>query len=102
MAEIRWTEQALDDVEAITVYIARDSSHYAQLFAQKIFDAVKRLQTFPESGRNLPEIERNEIREIILGNYRVIYRLKMDLVEIITIYHSSRLLDNDSITTRSS
>ncbi len=93
MAEIRWTEQALNDVEAIAAFIARDSDHYARLFVRKIFDVVNRLNMFPGSGRIVPEIDRSEIREIISGNYRIIYRLKGDAVEIITVYHSSRLLD---------
>lgn len=101
MAEIRWTVQALDDVEAIACYIARDSSYYAQLFAVKAFDAVQRLQAFPESGRTVPEINQPDIREIILGNYRIIYRTKNNLVEILTIFHSARLLGIDSITSRS-
>jgi len=48
---------------------------------------------FPGSGRIVPEIDRGEIREIKSGNYRIIYRLKGDADEIITVYHSSRLLD---------
>ena len=93
MAEVNWTEQALNDVEDIVSYIARDSSFYAKMHARKIFEAVRRLQVFPESGRIVPEINKPVIREIILGNYRIIYRYKDSLVEIITVYHSSRLLD---------
>ena len=98
MAELKWTEQALCDVEAIAIYIARDSSFYAQTFAQKIFDSVQRLEIFPESGRVVPELAQQNIREIILGNYRIIYRLKNNSVEILTVYHSSRLLNKNSIT----
>lgn len=76
MAKIKWTEQDLDDVEAITAYIARDSAHYARLFTQKVFKEVERLRSFPKSGRVVPEINKNDIREIIFGNYRIIYRLK--------------------------
>jgi len=98
MVEIKWTVQSLDDVEAIANYIARDSTYYAQLFATKVFDSVKRIEIFPESGRVVPEINNQWIREILLGNYRIIYRIKSDLVEILTVYHSARLLDKDSIT----
>jgi addiction module RelE/StbE family toxin len=98
MAEIRWTLQALDNVEEIAKYISRDSTHYAQLFAIKVFDAVRRIESFPESGRIVPEIKQKNIREIILGNYRIIYRLKNNRAEILTVYHSARLLDNNSIT----
>jgi len=98
MAEIRWTFQALDDVESIANYIARDSTHYARLYTTKVFDAVRRIEIFPESGRVVPEIKQKNIREIILGNYRIIYRLKGDCAEILTVYHGARLLDKDSIT----
>lgn len=64
----------------------------------KVFDAVRRLESFPESGRIVPEIKQQNILEIILGNYRIIYRLKDDCAEILTVYHSARLLDNNSIT----
>jgi plasmid stabilization system protein ParE len=100
MAEIRWTLQALDDVESIANYIARDSSYYAQMFAIKTFDAVQRIEIFSESGRVVPEINQENIREIILGNYRIIYRLRADCAEILTVYHSVRLLNKDTITNR--
>jgi plasmid stabilization system protein ParE len=97
MAKLKWTEQALNDVEAIAIYIARDSFFYAQAFAQRIFDSVQRLEIFPESGRLVPEVAQQNIREVLHGNYRVIYRVKNDFVEILTVYHSSRLLDKNSI-----
>jgi plasmid stabilization system protein ParE len=75
MAEIIWTDQALEDIESIAEYISRDSFHYAQLAVRKIFGTVKRLSLFPESGRIVPEIEQKNIKELILGNYRIIYRI---------------------------
>ena len=71
--------------------------YYAQLFVQKIFQSVRRLTTSPESGRKVPEIGRNEIREIIVGNYRIIYRSQKQVIEILTVYHSSKLLNKDFI-----
>ena len=97
MVAVRWTDQALNDVEDIAVYISTDSVYYARLFTQKTFSVVKRLGDFPKSGRVVPEINMDNVREIVLGNYRIIYRLKDDLVEILTIYHSSRLLNADGI-----
>lgn len=63
------------------------------MFASKIIDSVTRLEVFPESGRIVPELNDLKIREILLGNYRIIYRLTENLVEIITVYHSARLLN---------
>lgn len=92
---MRWTAQAIEDVETICEFIAKDSVIYACLFAKDILQAVALLPKFPESGRIVPEFSRENIREIILGNYRIIYRIQYDAVEILTVYHSARLLKAD-------
>lgn len=94
MAQIRWTEKALDDLEAILEYISMDSFSYAELFAKRVFKAVEKLEDFPNIGRVLPEIEDENLGEIIFGNYRLIYRRrqKENLVEIIAVHHSSMSL----------
>jgi len=93
MAEVRWTPQAADDLEALTEFIAKDSSHYASLFAINVFKAVERLVRFPESGRIVPEKNDPKVREVILGNYRIVYRLRPTTVELLTIHHAARPLD---------
>ena len=98
MAEVRWTPQAADDLEAITAFIAADSPHYASLFAIDVLSAVERLQTFPRSGRVVPEVHAPDIREIVLGNYRIVYRIRGDAVEILAVWHGSRLLDPSRLT----
>ena len=90
---MRWTPQARDDLEAIADFIAKDSPHYASLFVMDILAGVERLTAFPNSGRIVPEVNDPVIREIILGNYRIVYRVKRQLVEILTVYHGARLLD---------
>lgn len=92
MAEVRWTPQAADDLEAITEFIAQDSFEYACLFALDVVGAVDRITSFPHIGRIVPEMNNPLIREIILGNYRIVYRIRENTVEILTIYHSARLL----------
>lgn len=93
MAEIRWTLQAANDLEAAVEYIAADSPPYAQLLAIDVLKAVERLAVLPRSGRVVPEYGSPSIREIILGNYRIIYRVRRDLIEILTVYHGARILD---------
>jgi len=93
MAEIRWTQQASDDLEAITEFIANDSVVYAQLFVIDVLDAIDRLVDFPELGRIVPEVDNPSIREIIFGNYRIVYRFRKEIVEVLTLYHGARLLD---------
>jgi len=93
VARITWTNQAVSDLEDICEFISKDSFHYAQITAQKIFSSVENLISYPELGRIVPELNNPEIREIILGSYRIIYRYKNDEVEILSVYHSARLLN---------
>jgi plasmid stabilization system protein ParE len=98
MARLRWTPQALEDIEAICTYIARDSNYYARIFATQIMEKASTLESFPKAGRIVPESSRENIREIIHGSYRIIYRLINDSVQILTIHHSARLLDLSAIS----
>lgn len=93
MARISWTEQAISDVQEICEFIEKDSFRYAQIFADKVFVAVENLSKYPELGRVVPEYGNTSIREIILGNYRIIYEYTNDEIIILTVYHSARLLD---------
>jgi len=93
MAEVRWTLQATDDLDSIAQFIAKDSPQYARLFVSDVFQAVERLSDFPKSGRIVPELNDPVVREVILGNYRLVYRFKAKLIELLTIYHGARLLD---------
>jgi len=83
----------LDDLEAVCLFIARDAPQYAQLFATRVFRATDRLEDFPQMGRIVPEIDRHDIREVIVQSYRIIYRLLPDEVEILTVHHGARPLE---------
>jgi toxin ParE1/3/4 len=87
-----WAPQAIEDVEAIRTYVARDSAHYADLLVERIVAAAGRLETFPRSGRVVPEIGDEALREVVYESYRIVYRLKSSAVEIITVFHGARLL----------
>ena len=92
MAQVTWTDQALDDLDAVCLFIARDSPQYAGVFAQRAFQVVGRLSEFPNSGRIVPEIGREDIREVIVQSYRIIYRVLQNAeVEILTVHHGTRL-----------
>jgi addiction module RelE/StbE family toxin len=92
VAEVVWTRQAIEDLEEIRRFIARDSEHYAALVRRRLVEAVERLEVFPLSGRVVPEFGREAIREVIWGNYRIVYRVRESLVEVVTVFHGSRLL----------
>lgn len=98
MARLIWSEMSSDDLEDIADYIAKESLHYAQQTISKIYYAAEKMADHPLSGRVVPELSNPVIREIIVGNYRVIYSTPSpDEVQIITVHHSSRMLDVDAL-----
>jgi addiction module RelE/StbE family toxin len=90
VTSVVWSPQSLHDVESIRTYVAEDSAAYAELVVRRIVAAVERLHTFPESGRMVPERNAPDIREVIVSPYRVVYRLRLDVVEIATVFRGSR------------
>jgi addiction module RelE/StbE family toxin len=89
---VRWTSQAVDDLASIRAFIERDSPRYGRLVVQRLLEATGRLEAFPHSGRVVPELQRDEMREIVLGDYRIVYRLETETPVILTVFRSSRLL----------
>ncbi len=89
--KIRWSPRASNDLEDICNYIARDSKQYAAIFVRNIFQIIKHIPDFPKSGRVVPEYNNENIREKIFGNYRIVYRLKDECVEIVAIHHGARI-----------
>lgn len=89
-----WTRKALDDLRAIKDYISRDSTRYAQLQVQRIRDAASHLGRFPEIGRSLPEFPDEPWREILTGNYRVIYRIDVrgQRIFVLAVIHGMQIL----------
>ena len=96
--KIEWTELAIDRVSEIVKYIAYDSVASAEKWTDKIFDYVVRLEEFPESGRHLPETpNRLEVRELLLGNYRIIYKIATSKIYILTVRHGKQILPEEEI-----
>jgi addiction module RelE/StbE family toxin len=93
MAEIIWTDHALDDVNEIADYIAEDSLKYAIITIESFFERTQILKKNLQSGRMVPEMQEENIRELIEGNYRIIYKIISETrIEILTVIHGARLL----------
>lgn len=90
MGQINWSKLAISDLESIYDFIGKESTFYAQKTIESIFIRVEVLVSFPESGRNVPEFERKDIRELIEGNYRIFYKISSKNVFILRVHHSSR------------
>ena len=62
-----------------------------------VLAAVEQVADFPHAGKVIPEIRDPALRETVLGNYRIIYRVRSELVEVLTVYHGARLFDPSQI-----
>jgi toxin ParE1/3/4 len=91
MVKLIWTDQAIDDLDNVGEYIAENSERYAKLTIQKIFERTDVLKSFPRAGRIVPEKNEENVRELVEGNYRIIYEIiSENLIYILTVYHSAR------------
>ena len=95
MARLIWSPRSVRDLTEICDYIARDSEDYARLFAQRVVAVVESIPKNPRQGAKVPEYDRDELRERILQNYRIVYRLRRNAVEVVSIVHGARLLPTD-------
>jgi toxin ParE1/3/4 len=91
---IRWSPRAASNFEEICEYIVRDSKYYSFLFAKKVNSIIKSIPQFPMAGRVVPEYRDDNLREKIYENYRIVYRIKKDCIEIVAICHGAKPLEN--------
>ena len=99
MAVINWTHRSVNDLKNIAEFIEKDSVKYASLTIQRLMNAVYLLEENSRIGRKVPEVgHKDKIREIIQGNYRIIYQIaNEDLINILTVHHSSRKLTKSRV-----
>ena len=90
MAEVIWTEPALDSLKSIFEYIAGDSFVYAERVVNHVLAAPKKLSEFPFCGRMVPEFQDKNIRELIYGSYRIIYQIRQNICYVVAVIHGSR------------
>jgi plasmid stabilization system protein ParE len=92
LARVTWREDAVSDLEEIERFVARDSAYYAKILIERIIDATARLEVLPLSGRLVPELADDSIREVIVSSYRIIHRVAREDVEIVAVLHGARTL----------
>ncbi|MFK8061456.1 MAG: type II toxin-antitoxin system RelE/ParE family toxin [Polaribacter sp.] len=91
MVQIKWLPEAKSDLKEIYDYIALDSKKYAEIQVRKIKIRTEVLKIQPDIGKIVEEINHPKIREIVIGNYRIIYRnVSSKIVDILMIHHGAR------------
>lgn len=86
---VHWTTTAEAHLDAIYAYIAQDSETYALSTVDRITRRSQQIAEFPLSGRRVPEFERDQIREVFSGPYRIVYHIKSDQIDIIAVIHGA-------------
>lgn len=90
--QVVWSPQAIDDIDAIAAYIARDSISYAAAVVQRIIEVTRNLSSSPEEGIMVQEFGDENIREQFAYTYRIIYQIQNDIVTIGAVIHGKTLL----------
>ncbi|MFZ1290214.1 MAG: type II toxin-antitoxin system RelE/ParE family toxin [Melioribacteraceae bacterium] len=95
--KIFWSPLAIERLENIYEFIAKDNISAAQSLIEIIFNKVESLLENSERGRMVPEINREDIRELFESEYRIIYRIENKSVFILTIRNFKQLLKEKEI-----
>ncbi len=95
--KIIWSPLAIDRASEIAEYIALDKPSAAEKWIDAVFSKVEQLGSSPEIGRVVPEIGNDQFRELIYGNYRIIYCIEKKRVSILTIRHGKQILPIEEI-----
>lgn len=95
--KIIWSPLAVQRMTENADYISRDNPAAAVNWAKAVFEKIENIVNFPYMGRIVPEADRNEIKELIFKNYRIIYRVEIDHISILTIRHGKRFLSSEEL-----
>jgi len=88
--KVHWTNKAQQHLVEIYEYIATDSEVYASRMVDRLTKRSKQIKEFPRSGREVPEYDHPDVREVIEGTYRIVYRIKQEQIDILAVIHSSQ------------
>lgn len=95
--KIQWSPLAVERIGEISDYIAQESPIAAERWIHSIFGRVEQGKDFSKSGRSVPEMKRKDVRELMIANYRIIYRIEPKVVSILTVRHCRQILPDEDI-----
>ena len=93
--KVAWTPGALQDLTDIGRFVASDDPAAARRLTARLKTRANRAARFPYAGRIVPEFEREDIREFVEGNYRIVYRVLRRHIHILTVFEAHRQLPMD-------
>ena len=90
--KIQWSPLAIERVTEIAEYIALDNPMAADKWVNDIFDSTEILSDFSKIGRVVPELQDQTMREILKNNYRILYKIEINTISILTVRHGRQIL----------
>ncbi len=88
--KVHWTDTAIEQLSAIHAYHKQNSPAYAQRIVDRLTQRSQQIVNFPLAGRIVPEMNIPQIREVVEGPYRMIYYIKPDQIDVLTVIHGSQ------------
>ncbi len=92
-----WTETAKQDLKAIRRYIGADSPTAAKRWIERLREPARNALHAPLAGRKVPEFQSDDIRELIEGNYRIVYQVFSDRLVILTVFEGHQLFPQEKV-----
>jgi plasmid stabilization system protein ParE len=92
-----WSSEDLGKLDEIEKFIAQDNPQRADAFIDRLLEKGDLIASFPEMGRVVPEYSRSDIREILVGNYRIVYRATPAQIVILTIFEGHQALRSEEL-----
>ena len=92
---VAWTDRALSDLETIGDFIAADNPAAAERWVGMLMATAERAAGAPMAGRRVPELGRDDVREVFKRTYRIVYRVQDDQLEILTVFEGHRVFPHD-------
>lgn len=87
-----WTNRAADQLLDIRDAVGRTSEVYAERIVDRLLARSEQLEAFPRSGRRVPEFDREDLREVVDAPYRLIYRIREEQIDVLSVVHQRRRL----------
>ncbi|OGI69794.1 MAG: hypothetical protein A2W18_14130 [Candidatus Muproteobacteria bacterium RBG_16_60_9] len=93
--KVHWTDRAKDRLHRLHDHIARDAPLVAPKVVSRLIARSSQIATSPYAGRQVPEFQREDLREVLERPYRIIYRILPDRIDVLSVMHYRQLLPSD-------
>lgn len=95
MSRVRWSPRSRRELLEIGRFIGRDDPVAARRWVERLRERARTAAAVPLAGRKTPEFDREDIREVLVRTYRIIYRVREGEIHVLTVIEGRRLLGSE-------